>query len=111
MPNFGGLVAALSALGWAIVYACTQEILINISPLEIVSATYLFSGLISLIPFAYFGSTTALTKLFSENPFGCVFYLVMTLFSKFCMISAIKFIGATAAGLIEISYVSGTDVV
>ena len=99
-------MAALSALGWAIVYACTQEILVNISPLEIVTATYLLSGILSLVPFAYFGSTAPLAKLFNENPVGSIFYLVMTLFSKYCMISAIKFIGATAAGLIEISYVS-----
>jgi hypothetical protein len=105
MPSFGGLVATLAALSWAIVYACTQEILSNMSPLNLLTSTYLLSGILSLAPFAVYGSMSGVSLGISKNPFQFSFYVVMILIAKFFMIYSVKLIGATAAGLVEISYV------
>jgi hypothetical protein len=105
MVSFGGIVATGAALSWAVVYACTQQILKDMTPMNLLTSTYLVAGIVSLIPFAVFGNASNLSHSVKQNPAEFAFYVIMILVAKYLMIWSVKLIGAVAAGLIEISYV------
>jgi len=109
MVAFGGFIATLAAFAWGVVYAFTQNILRGMSPLNLLTATYLFSGLLTLVPYSLFGDRKDLIDGIAANPKEFVFYVVLIVVAKFFMIVSVKLIGATAAGLVEISYVSGSQ--
>src|SRR5687767_14538346 len=106
MVSVGGLVATCAAVSWAVVYAVTQQILNEMTPMNLLTSTYLVSGFASLVPFVLVGDVDNLTTSVKNNPGQFGFYVVMILIAKYLMIVSVKLIGATAAGLIEISYVS-----
>jgi hypothetical protein len=103
---FGGFVATLAAVSWGFVYAFTQDILTDMSPINLLTATYLFAGLLSVVPYAFLGEQQDLVKGIKANPTQFSVYIILILAGKFFMILSVKLIGATAASLIEISYVS-----
>ena len=105
MVNVGGFVAAFAAFSWAIVYAFTQEILVSMNPLNLLVSTYVIAGMLSIAPFVAFGDGENMADSLQETSSIFIPYVVMVLIAKYCMISSVKMIGATAAGLIEISYV------
>ena len=107
MVAFGGLVATFAAVSWAFVYAFTQDILVGMTPINLLTATYVFSGILSLLPFAVLGDVNNFGKSIAANPGEFAAYTTLVVLGKFFMIYSVKLIGATAAGLVEISYVSG----
>ena len=101
-------MATLAAISWAFVYAFTQNILEGMSPLNLLTATYLFAGLVCLIPYFILGERQDIIEGLKENPIEFGVYILLIVLGKFFMIFSVNLVGAVAAGLVEISYVSGT---
>jgi len=102
----GGVIAAVASVAWAGVYALTEQFLVVMPPLSLLTYTYMVGGLVSLIPFFLFESVAVARSAIEGDPFLFGFYIVLVLTAKTLMIIAVKMVGASAAGFVEMSYVS-----
>lgn len=102
--RIGYLWATLASVTWGLAYSLDQKVLETISPLDL-SVMNAVVTLIFLLPIMLLGESGAWHGVFRSKGIGLAFIsALLGIVANFCIYAGIKYVGASHAAFLEISY-------